>query len=117
MISSCNFSTKIDNLTGFLLCIDSIFQRRVDILKMDVEAMEWQSFPNIIKTGALANVRQMLIEFHTESASLEQLRTLRDIYSEGFRIFWYHRNPAAVNLRQGKFVQNTVCYEVYFVRV
>ncbi|XP_071164942.1 uncharacterized protein [Mytilus edulis] len=91
--------------------------RRVDILKMDVEAMEWQSFPNIIKTGALVNVRQMLIEFHTESASLEQLRTLRDIYSEGFRIFWYHRNPAAVNLRQGKFVQNTFCYEVYFVRV
>lgn len=79
--------------------------------------MEWESFPNIIKTGALANVRQMLIEFHTVSASLKQLRTLRDIYSEGFRIFWYHRNPAAVNLRQGKFVQNTVCYEVYFVRV
>ncbi|CAC5382864.1 unnamed protein product [Mytilus coruscus] len=91
--------------------------RRVDILKMDVETMEWESFPNIIETGALANIRQMLIEFHGTSASLKQLRTLRDIYNEGFRIFWYHRNPAASNLRQGIFVQNTACYEVYFVRV
>ncbi|XP_052103431.1 uncharacterized protein LOC127736906 [Mytilus californianus] len=91
--------------------------RRVDILKMDVETMEWESFPNIIKTGALANTRQMLIEFHGTSASLKKLRTLRNIYNEGFRIFWYHRNPAAINFRQGIFVQNTVCYEVYFVRV
>ncbi|CAC5360713.1 unnamed protein product [Mytilus coruscus] len=91
--------------------------RRVDILKIDVEKMEWESFPNMIQTGALRNTRQLLVEFHSRATSFQQLRTLRAIYIEGFRIFWYHRNPAKNSLVQGTFVEHTSCYEVYFVRV
>lgn len=84
---------------------------------MDIENAEWTSLPNMIQTGALRNTTQLLVEFHGSSASLEQLKILRGIYNEGFRIYWYHRNPAKGNLIQGRFVQNSVCYEVYFVRI
>ncbi|XP_071159990.1 uncharacterized protein [Mytilus edulis] len=91
--------------------------RRIDLLKIDVEKSEWESFPDMIQTGSLRNTRQLLVEFHGRATSFQQLRTLRAIYNEGFRIFWYHRNPVKDNLVQGKFVQHTSCYEVYFVRV
>ncbi|XP_076097057.1 uncharacterized protein LOC143067592 isoform X1 [Mytilus galloprovincialis] len=91
--------------------------RRIDLLKIDVEKSEWESFPDMIQTGSLRNTRQLLVEFHGRATSFQQLRTLRAIYNEGFRIFWYHRNPVKGNLVQGKFVQHTSCYEVYFVRV
>ncbi|XP_052104869.1 probable methyltransferase-like protein 24 [Mytilus californianus] len=89
----------------------------VDILKIDIEAMEWISIPNMIQTGAIVNVRQLLVEFHAYSVLLQHLYILRSIYNEGFRIYWYHRNPGKRNIIQGKFVENTACYEVYFIRI
>ncbi|XP_063425402.1 probable methyltransferase-like protein 24 [Mytilus trossulus] len=91
--------------------------RNVNIVKMDIEFSEWTSLPNIIKTGTLRNTKQLLVEFHGSSASVEKLQTLRNIYNEGFRIYWYHRNPRQGNLLQGRFVQNSACYEVYFLRI
>ncbi|XP_076101103.1 putative methyltransferase-like protein 24 [Mytilus galloprovincialis] len=91
--------------------------RNVNVLKMDIENSEWASLPNIIQTGALRHTTQLLVEFHGSSASLEKLIILREIYNEGFRIYWYHRNPAKSNLIQGRFVQHSSCYEVYFVRM
>lgn len=84
---------------------------------MDIEFSEWTSLPNMIKTGALRNTKQLLVEFHGSSASVEKLQTLRNIYNEGFRIYWYRRNPRQGNLLQGRFVQNSACYEVYFLRI
>ncbi|XP_052077945.1 probable methyltransferase-like protein 24, partial [Mytilus californianus] len=66
--------------------------KALDILKMDIESMEWQSLPNMIKTGALRNTRQLSVEIHRHSVSLQMLQTLRSIYDEGYRIYWYHRN-------------------------
>ncbi|XP_052076505.1 uncharacterized protein LOC127714490 isoform X1 [Mytilus californianus] len=91
--------------------------RTLDILKMDIEFMEWQSLLNMIKTGALRNIRQLYVEFHGSTASLQNLQTLRSIYNEGYRIYWYHRNPAKTNIRKWKFVENTSCYEIYFLKI
>lgn len=84
---------------------------------MDIESMEWQSLLNMIKTGALRNIRQLYVEFHGSTASVQKLQTLRSIYNEGYRIYWYHRNPAKINIRKWKFVENTSCYELYFLKI
>ncbi|VDI82712.1 Hypothetical predicted protein [Mytilus galloprovincialis] len=87
----------------------------LDILKIDIEWMEWQSLPNMIKTGALTSAKQLLMEFHGGSVSLQMLQTLRSIYNEGYRIYWYHRNPTGkINW---KFMENSPYYEVYFLKI
>ncbi|XP_076075803.1 putative methyltransferase-like protein 24 [Mytilus galloprovincialis] len=91
--------------------------KTLDILKIDIESMEWQSLPNMIKTGALTNTKQLLVEFHRGSASLQMLQTLRSVYKEGFRIYWYHRNPAKINIIKGKFIETSACFEVYFLKI
>ncbi len=36
----------------------------IDYLKMDIESAEWGAIPDIIKSGMLAKVRQLGVEFH-----------------------------------------------------
>ena len=80
---------------------------------MDIENSEWGAIPDMIESRAISDVSQLYLEFH-QYASADHLRILRLLYEEGYRIFWYHQNPAC--RYDLKFVQYTLCHEVYFIR-
>ncbi|KAK3086640.1 hypothetical protein FSP39_021286 [Pinctada imbricata] len=63
--------------------------RRIDILKMDIEGHERESLPQMMASGALRNVSQLCLEFH----SFYVVDTVKELYKFGFRIFWSHQNP------------------------
>ncbi|XP_071125468.1 uncharacterized protein [Mytilus edulis] len=88
--------------------------RKIDILKIDIEWDEWIVLPNVIKTGVLKYVTQILLELHSPG-NLERMKTVRSLYNEGFRIFWYHRNHFC--RRNKAYIEYSICFEVCFVRI
>ncbi|XP_060606335.1 uncharacterized protein LOC132758664 [Ruditapes philippinarum] len=70
--------------------------RTLDLLKVDVEGSEWSAFEEMMTSGTLANVRQLLVEFHFDKEmryeKIRQLRVLRKLYDYGFRSFSRERN-------------------------
>lgn len=85
--------------------------KRIDVLKIDIEGHERQSLPEIIDSGALKNVVQLCMETH----SYYDLGTMRKLYEAGFRLFWAHQNPQAPLYTNSE----TLSYgmEVYFVNI
>lgn len=85
--------------------------RRIDVLKIDIEGNEISSLPEMISSGALKNVVQLCLEFH----HYYDLGSLRKLYDIGFRIFWAHQNPYTAFYANGE----TLSYgmEVYFVNI
>ena len=78
-----------------LLNLLLVFQRIIDILKIDIEADEWTAIPEMIQSGVLASVKQIAIEIHYESGKVPaktQLSVLRRLYEAGFRIVMRDRN-------------------------
>jgi hypothetical protein len=84
------------------------------ILKADTEGAEWASIPNMINTNQLADVSQFFIEFHVNVNQItpNHLLVLKKLHDAGFRIFWYHMNPACQNKQQPL---RSDCQEVYFI--
>lgn len=96
-----------------------MFQRQIDVLKMDIESSEWLAIPNMITTGALDDVKQLYVEVHAYpdkdlSSNIEMLQTLHDI---GFRLFWSHANQVHYNLKKSSHTgrQVSTCYELYYL--
>lgn len=87
--------------------------RNISVLKMDIEWSEWEAIPDMVESGALRDVTQFYIEFHSYG-TLSHLQILRLLYNEGFRIFWYHRNENCSFKRP--LVEYSICNEVYFLR-
>ncbi|XP_069104694.1 probable methyltransferase-like protein 24 [Argopecten irradians] len=97
--------------------------RNIDVIKMDIESWEWNVIPDILKTSQLAGVKQFLVEFHANTDVLwkeywiHKLLILRDLYLEGYRVFWIGRNNMCTYKSP---VFNRVlyaCYEVSFVKI
>ncbi|KAK3084443.1 hypothetical protein FSP39_013601 [Pinctada imbricata] len=85
--------------------------RRIDILKMDIEDNELQVLPEMIRSGAMRNVAQFYLEFH----HYYDLGTLRQLHGLGFRIFWSHQNPQAEVYENNR--SNSYGNDVYFVNI
>jgi hypothetical protein len=85
----------------------------ITILKSDVEEAEWESIPDMIKTNQLADVSQLLIEFHGNGTMPHQLIVLKRLHDAGFRIFWYHMNPECVHNKL--LPRRSECQEVYYI--
>ena len=101
-----------------------ILQRRLDILKVDVEGTEFSSLPEMVNTGSIKDVRQLIVEFHVTTKSLDMTRRndyishltlLRKLYKLGFRIFYFRMWNDRVF--QGGGVKRTPCHEVHFMRL
>lgn len=104
-------------------------QRNIDILKIDIEAGEWKALPDIISSGQLKGVKQLIMEFHSSLYGLTHihrshsgyrhyLKIFREIYNEGFRIFFYRRWIADCCLFVDEFgINRTGCLEVHFLKV
>ncbi len=100
------------------------FQAKIDVLKIDIDYSEWWAFPEMLKSGALKNVKQFCFEIHIKLNSQPEpskelyvtgLNLLRDFYNAGFRIFRTHKNMnAKYNSVFG--MQRTGCHEIYMVR-
>ncbi|XP_067653276.1 probable methyltransferase-like protein 24 [Haliotis asinina] len=95
--------------------------RVVDVLKMDVEGSEWPSLPNIVSSGELSKVRQLLVEYHgpctEKNDCINRLKLLKDIYDAGFRKFYVHKNHHCT-LNNALFpVLRTFCYEIHYVNI
>jgi hypothetical protein len=85
--------------------------KRIDVLKIDIEENEKSALPDMIKSGALKNVVQLCLEFH----HYYDLGSLRKLYDIGFRIFWSHQNPFAKLYANGE--SYSYGMEVYFVNI
>ena len=68
------------------------FLRVISVLKMDIESWEWKASPDMISSGSLNLVSQLLIEFHGKPI-INYISILRQIYEAGSRIFWLQINP------------------------
>jgi hypothetical protein len=100
------------------------FQRSLDVLKVDIEEWEWRSIPDMLQSGALADVRQFVLELHislqpepVREKYLMGLKVLRDLYDEVFRIFYTHRNLWCKFVSIFNGIERTGCHEVSFLRV
>ena len=106
------------------------FQRRINILKKDTEGAEWPSISEMVKTGSIDAVRQLIVEFHVYSspskiypASLSDyiahLNLLRSLHEEGFRIFcfrmWIYSGSYSFKSKAG--IKRTGVHEVHFMKV
>ncbi|KAL3857857.1 hypothetical protein ACJMK2_012487 [Sinanodonta woodiana] len=65
--------------------------RVIDVMKIDIDWSEWTALPEVITSGELGTVKQMLIEFHSVE-NKETLNVFRMLYDAGFRIFMKERN-------------------------
>ncbi|KAL5014525.1 hypothetical protein ScPMuIL_008795 [Solemya velum] len=54
--------------------------REIDIIKIDIEGMEWSSIPEMLSGNALADVRQLIIEFHSHRLHMEEDKKAKDNY-------------------------------------
>ena len=101
----------------------------IDILKMDIEYSEWDALEVMLaKPSCLANVKQLMIEFHTreiktnaKSSRADLARywyILRGIDHLGFKL-WNVWNNSACNFRS-KYTRGMSycgCFNMYFVNI
>ena len=90
-----------------------------------MERWEWDVLPSILKSGDFRYVDNFLIEFHLETHLPEQgwevyftaVAILKDLYDEGFRIFWTHQNKWCKFKSKCRDELRTNCHEVNFIKV
>ncbi|GFN92338.1 methyltransferase-like protein 24 [Plakobranchus ocellatus] len=100
-------------------------ERRLDVLKIDVEGYELEALMTALDDGSLDDVRQLIFETHLTMMGgspkkknyVQYLTLLRKIYARGFRIHTTHRNMFSVfhnTLDDKDYVK---CHEVHTVKV
>ena len=104
-------------------------QSTIDILKMDIEYSEWSALEAMLANpSCLANVKQLMIEFHTREINSKATsshsdlarywRILRGIYHLGFKL-WNVWNNDYCNFRS-KWTPGMSycgCFNMYFLNV
>ena len=104
-----------------------LFQRRLDILKIDVEGAEWPSLAEMMKSKSMDDVRQLMVEFHIwgdiryirKTAYSAHLSLLRELYTRGFRIFFFRMWSTKSTMNGSVNADNiarTRFHEVHFMR-
>ena len=97
-------------------------EKVIDYLKMDIESAEWDTIPQIIKSGMLTKVRQLGVEFHFhDGGNLQRYRDLisiiKSIEDAGMIRFDSKYNP----WWKGKIValdyQGSLGFEIAFYQV
>ncbi|KAL3858127.1 hypothetical protein ACJMK2_012738 [Sinanodonta woodiana] len=91
--------------------------RIIDVLKIDIEWAEWTVLPEIIASGELQTVKQMLIEFHTDD-TMKTLLVFRMVYEARFRIFMRERNPLGCRYKVPWSIRERPhCIEMSFIHI
>lgn len=126
---------KIDDRAMFMLCnmkCDLCLQRTIDVVKVDIEGDEWKVLPELFQSGELQRVRQICIEIHfgrvvpnlvnytTHWGNVTlaaQLKVLRQLHHEGFRIFMREHNTYRVQYFEKPFREITNVNELSLVNI
>ena len=102
-----------------------LFQKTtIDVLKVDIEESEWQAGPQMVQTGVLNSVHQLIMEIHI-SIGPEPMREkyfyglalLKSLYNQGFRIYFTHRNLWCSFLSKFEGIDEVGCHEVGFIKL
>jgi hypothetical protein len=75
-----------------------LFQRIIDVLKLDVEGAEFQAFPVIFKDNILSRVKQIAMEIHIpKDVSVSSIQAAFAIFRQleelGFRKWSFRETP------------------------
>jgi hypothetical protein len=101
-------------------------QTTIDILKIDIEYSEWDAFEAMFLEGSLANVKQLMFEYHTEelhkktSTSTDYAyytQVFRALDRLGFKYWIFETNPDGNYKSTHTGAQYTCCGNVYFINV
>ena len=107
------------------------FQKSIDLMKIDIEAGEWPALPEMLSSGVLKEVKQLIMEFHSwvdlppwnidhrdKTAYTHHLQVLRDLYHADFRIFFFNRFPAKCCMYKDEFgIERFGCHEIHLMKV
>ncbi|XP_050410633.1 uncharacterized protein LOC126825169 [Patella vulgata] len=92
-------------------------QKIISVIKMDVESWEWVVVPEMIASGALKGVKQLMMEWHIGPNDSKKRRTLinaldilKQLNQIGFRIYKMDTNRVC---KPGRGFHH--CHEVYFL--
>lgn len=94
--SVATIEAPVQRLTTIL---DTLGHRRIDLLKMDIEGMEYKVLDDLLSTSVLP--KQLLIEFHHRFPGVGPSRTesaLRQLHEAGYRIFAYSPSGEEISL-------------------
>lgn len=110
---------------GKLLEENGHLNKTVDILKIDIEYSEWESFEAILREGSLRNVKQLMVEFHTMEVHEHKVSTalnyayywhiLRGLDKLGFKTWHYLQTPTGHYTSAHSGIKLPCCANVYFV--
>lgn len=98
----------------------------IDILKIDIEFSEWDSFESMFKEGILKKVKQLMFETHTEELQgrtttkenyVRFLRVWNGIYEAGFRQWKNNWNNFGRYESKNSWKQRTCCFEHYLINI
>lgn len=126
VIAPCCFTLiyKSINRSRNKYSIFFLIQRRIDVLKIDIEGNEWPTLKTVLEEGAFQNITQFLLEFHggpavTKTEVLTRLNYLRAIRLLGYRIFYAHKNPLCAPKYNAlsKTPFPTDCYEIHTIKI
>jgi len=107
----------------------SVVQSTIDILKMDIEYSEWDSLVTMLaKPSCLANVKQLMIEFHTRELASQMTSSrsdlasywhiLRGISHLGFKLWNVWENPYCIfRSRWNPGKSYCGCFNMYYINV
>ena len=105
-----------------------IFQKILDILKIDIEGGEWPALPEIFASGELNKVKLLIMEFHVclggckdhrfrnKEQYITRLIFLRNIFNSGFRLYYFRQWTMCHLVDENKRVK-TGCHEVHFMKI
>jgi len=111
-----------------MMMVVSAIQAEIDILKIDIDYSEWDALEiMLLKPNCLANVKQLMIEFHTRelyktASSNHELadywRIFHGISKLGFKLWNVWDNPSC-NFRslQPPRKSYCACFNAYYINV
>ena len=100
--------------------VSCLLQRTIDILKIDLEKWEWEALPEVVESGALNHVNQLLLAMHaTKEPSPQNYRDrlimFQLMYSMNFRIANIVENKDKVLTRLQEMLSTEI--EILFLRM
>jgi len=108
--------------------------RTLDLVKMDIEFSEWPALYDMISSGLINSVRQLVLEVHTPEMDIHQrpnnkctwttlesmafiMRTLIDLKNLGFSLFYSRTNYRTKFLSPLTNQDRYCCHDLHFVNV
>ncbi|KAG7177844.1 Methyltransferase-like protein 24-like 9 [Homarus americanus] len=115
----------MDTLTGIMIN-NSLTDRFIHILKVDIEDNEWEVLEQLIKDPILDIVGQLALEVHAENAPLlspqdllvfirRRYDLLKAIEGRGFRIVAYWNNKKSRTFKDDSGATHRTCGEILYI--